>query len=924
MPGDDGRNRTTGPMPTLCIGIGAWAQETLAELVRLARGVTIPLAGPFGLVLADSRAEGLYACDWRRAAEMRFPEPAFVRERAEFVGPEEEKLTQLLSAVVRRLCAVGPDAETPTGGRLRLNCYVVLDLSEATASVSAVRLMRVLRQVDGAVDTTVLCLTARTAGHGAPGDQQWFETWKTLLGSLQEGPLAQRVYLLDGCDTDKSWLEQPEQLQRLGAEFLFYHGLACRPLLRQEERARTGAAESLLNVCGSFGCRTIPADLAVVAERVAERVAREDLTDLYRRTVPSGWLASLQEQARALVERLAVICERPPDTKTGGGVRGGHAEMLPSQDAQTAEMLSRTIRQVCTREPLVSLCLFFQLLRPKLARLLSQQRLWDRARVRHLVAQTFRQQAESTYKPLQTWLAQPQLRWEDRFTPVPEAPPEVAVSRPASFSKYRAGGILLAVGMALVATGMAWSRFLAVAGGLIGIAATLLMSWPMGWVLHPRQRVREGQEPRAAAGEVLYRRQASRRTRRIWGALILAGVAAATWSMWARVLTWGGAARAVAFVALVGAGLALLLQGPKQSRPDQVSDEEAPDHAPPSQPKYRAAGLLSLALAWVLFGLGMPAAGVFKSPALGVAGLAGLLLVATGLGVVLYPRTGYAYLIDCLTKMPQPLPGGIGRPFRERELPWAVTTLDAWLNRLAVEPDQCLERLQAAEPRPSREGAAPGMRRTGEPGTLLDFVAADWEGQLAQAFRRAIADKSAKSVKALAAQPVLWAECIVRQLQEPYDCSRTAHAGSSCELTSLFALQAVRAWVESLSLAELLSYLNLDFTRFSTCLGRLACVHWPTPRVDPDRNTCIVAVTQPLWEALTPLARPAGAPTLVLLDWGSAEDKIVVLRTVQGLTQGWRGFPGLPGQWHGEPPKPDSSSLRPLIPAPSRPAPAHA
>jgi len=31
------------------------------------------------------------------------------------------------------------------------------------------------------------------------------------------------------------------------------------------------AGESVLNVCGSFGCRTIEADLSVAAERIAEK-----------------------------------------------------------------------------------------------------------------------------------------------------------------------------------------------------------------------------------------------------------------------------------------------------------------------------------------------------------------------------------------------------------------------------------------------------------------------------------------------------------------------------------------------------------------------------------------------------------------------------------------------------------------------------
>ena len=35
--------------------------------------------------------------------------------------------------------------------------------------------------------------------------------------------------------------------------------------------------------------------------------------------------------------------------------------------------------------------------------------------------------------------------------------------------------------------------------------------------------------------------------------------------------------------------------------------------------------------------------------------------------------------------------------------------------------------------------------------------------------------------------------------------------------------------------------------------------------------------------------------SIALLDWDSRDDKIVVLRVVQGLAQGWRGMPGMPG-----------------------------
>jgi hypothetical protein len=278
--------------------------------------------------------------------------------------------------------------------------------------------------------------------------------------------------------------------------------------------------------------------------------------------------------------------------------------------------------------------------------------------------------------------------------------------------------------------------------------------------------------------------------------------------------------------------------------------------------------------------------------------VAGLVLVAGGVGLGLFPRTGRLVLIDRVARIPQSLAGGIAHPVKERELPRTVLALAAWVNRLMLDPDQCLERFGATNVRPSRE-------------TLLDFLTPDWEGQLARAFRQAIEARAGKSLRTLALQPPLWAECIAHQLQNPQE--------GVGELTSLFALQAVKAWLESHPLSELLSFLDVDLARFSDLVGRLAPPHWPTPRVDPDLNVTVIAVGKPLWGVVAPLAQrdgrkagrepdqsvpssglhpfvssPSGV-SFALLDWDSRDDRIVVVRVVQGLAQGWRGLPGMPG-----------------------------
>jgi len=198
-----------------------------------------------------------------------------------------------------------------------------------------------------------------------------------------------------------------------------------------------------------------------------------------------------------------------------------------------------------------------------------------------------------------------------------------------------------------------------------------------------------------------------------------------------------------------------------------------------------------------------------------------------------------------------------------------------WIDSLSLEPGPDMGRSRAVTVPRDRE-------------TLFDFLAADWEDQLARAFRHALETRSGKSVGALALQPVLWAECVTKELQNPH---------ARChDLTALFTLQAVNAWIESHTLAELLGFVQVDIERFGRLASRLASPHWPTSRAEPQTIANVVAVPKPLWNVLEPLTQTVDTPPIVPLEWDVRGDAMIVMRIVQGLAEGWRGFPGMPGQ----------------------------
>lgn len=873
----DGQVIAVGSLPILFVGVGPCAEKTLARFSETARSLTLAVQGPFGLLLLDPLSKELFTWDWPRLADFEIPESRAIRERSESVGSNDTRLQTSVSTLVRRLRSVEPVADSASPGRIRMNSYAVIDLSAAEAVASALRVGKALRQADPAQDMTILGLTARTAVTDAAGDSGWFEAWKQLLAQLAEEPFAQRVYLLDGCDSDKTWFERPEQLHHLGAEFLLYHGLTCRALLRQNERALTGPGESLLNVCGSFGCRTIQANLPVAAERIAERLAREDLGELYHRTVPGGWLETVEEQAQSLVERIAGICEKAGSLRSGSsGERRDRPGGSLVADAELSEAVARTIKHVCSREPLVSLCHFFKCLQPRFGKLLTRQRLWERARTRQLVVEAFRQQYDNTYGPMRVWLSELERRWEDRFTPVQEEPSRVAVSLPVSTKNYLAGFAFFALGLACIAAGLFWrDRFFVIGGGLISLASSVLMSLPTGWVLRPRNRIREGQETAPSIPVVRYRRRAPERVLFVAGALIVVGLSGVIWSLWPDVWTFATTIWAMVLAVTAGVGVVLIVGCPTESHKEQVSTEEAPGHANPPIWRYRTVGLACLALAWIILWLGAPAQTAAYTAVQEIIHLIGLLFIGTGVALVSFPRVGRTYLVDHVPRMPQPLAGGIGRQAGENKLGYRIAAMASWVGRVALEPNG----------HPQRSGAADRLR---DHETIFDFLAADWDNQLAEAVRRELKTRSDKTLKALALQPVLWTNCVTREFQDP-------HTGCP-DLTSLFALQAVSAWIESHTLAELLSFVKIDITRFERLTGRLAAPHWPAPRAEPDVNANILVVSKPLWEVLAPLTEVGRTPPLVPLDWDPQGDTILALRAVQGLAQGWRGFPGMPGQ----------------------------
>lgn len=878
MLGDKGTQaKVTGPTPILFVSLGPCAENALRALSEMAKGMESPVQGPFGLLSVDPLGGEILASHWTWLSDFEIPASAQACGLSREGADSEEPLPAIVSSLVRQLRSTEPVADPASPGRVRLSSYVVIDLSVDEAVACGLRLMQVLRRADQGHDMVVLGLTARTATSGSEPEDAWFGRWKQLLALLQNEPLAQKLYLLDGRNAIGTWLDRPEQLHHLGAEFLFHHGLACRGALRQTERRRVSPKENILNICGSFGVRRITTDLVEVTERVAQRLAHEDLADLYQQPLSKDNRWHIEQGAQALVDEIQQIYDRTrrTDRSTSGRTTAASGEcVLKNEDV--AKAIGKTVNHVCAHDPLVSLCYLLKCLHPKLRRLLTRYRLVEREKTRALVAQTLHRQEEQTYAPMRVWLARPDTKWVDRFTPTEGPASRVVVSRPPSKISYRAGLLFFVMGLAGIASGLFFQeRAFVLGGGLLALAATVLMVLPTGWTEQTRAKVPEGREATATVPSVSYRRRVSFPARCAAVMLAVTGVAAIVWSLWPG--GWSSAMMLSAGLSALAAvvGLGILLSSPVQIRRDQVKEREAPGHLCPPAWNWWVAGLLCLAGAWGILSLCASAPERVDTSIQWGSHLGGIVCLLAAVVLGRRPRAGSVRLMDRVPSVPEPLAGGITGPGADHDSIREVGAITQWIGRLTLEPDECLLRGGAAETSRNHE-------------VLFDLLATDWDRQLAKAFRKALKTRSHQSLHDLGFEPKAWASCVVGQLENP------GTPGS--DLAVVFASQVVRAWMDSLTPKELISCLDMDANRFSHLVARIVSANWPATRVEPDMSVGVVAMDKILWEALAPSIQAEGACAVIPIGENGSGDGISVLRFVQGLSQGWRGFPALPGQ----------------------------
>ncbi|TET42517.1 MAG: hypothetical protein E3J66_03485 [Dehalococcoidia bacterium] len=612
-----------------------------------------------------------------------------------------------------------------------------------------------------------------------------------------------------------------------------------------------------------------------VARGVAVELAK-DLGDLEQEQgiLTEERSKTLDKMARQLINDIRGIYQKSSQIyaeASSSAIMGSPRQQSEDHDKKVLSTIKKTITEVCTQQPVLSLRWFLKIFRPMFKELTTSSRLLDRWAARHHTAAALHKQDRDTYTPTKIWSRLPKVKWRARFEPYLAEPPPAVVSCPVHKKYYYLGIVILTLGLIGVAVaGKMQSTAIALCGGVVAIWASVLTVLPTKWERCERTPVSQEEEIPKLAPYHPSRQKVP--NIHLWVSIIILTLGIIMIG-WATLVPSGNSSLAfglglVAFYSTllaVGGFACIHMAEVKAHWPWGVPREkEMPSLAAPPNWKWHVAGLVCLTLAWAALCIWAPRPTInnmlVKAP--------GLVLILVGVAFVRWPYIGQAQLIYRTPKKPKPLEPSSTEWTQESELMKQAQKISPWIETLLTAPE------------PVRSDYLEWPESKSE-GSILEAFVDQWHKRLADIFRRE------KSLKEMAKNPQNWAECVVAELAN--------HTVGLADPRYLFALHEVKRWLDGMTWQQLIAELHPDPQWFDFFVARSVPPRWPPTRNDPEVDTSVITVGRALWEIVAPLADPNSSHHLKMVDWQDPYTLLVV-RAVQGLENGWRGYPGLPGQ----------------------------
>jgi len=328
----------------------------------------------------------------------------------------------------------------------------------------------------------------------------------------------------------------------------------------------------------------------------------------------------------------------------------------------------------------------------------------------------------------------------------------------------------------------------------------------------------------------------------------------------------------VPIICALAGGVMVWLSRVRARWPDMsVLEQEVPDLAPPLNKRFYYSALSLFAVAWVLLCVGQGYAAMLNNKAVLAVGS---LLTGVGLAVALYPRVSTTKLIYRVPGRPAPLEPVPTKSIEASRLMAQVARLRVWVDRLIDVPEE-------------KRAHLPEWQDASLETSILDMFSPQWATHLADEFRCDLQSEQEESLVDLANKPAHWVAYVMKGLWD-----------SEVELSNPlfeFSLDQVKHWLKDKSWMEIIAQVDPNPLKIQAAITAAVPPRWPQPRVGPEVDTCMIAVGKDLWELVAPFVSQSAAHRFERVEWQDP-NTMTVTRIVQGLTGGWRGYDGLPGQ----------------------------
>jgi hypothetical protein len=881
--------------PILFLACGPLARRCLEQLHEVAEDLRVNICGQFGCAqivfspppgdgMALANGTGLHFVGRNRTREVHIWRgtqiPGAMRHlpKAESAATLEVAMRQLF----RQLHPVAPEGAAHVEGPQVTDVYAIIDLRDPRNVAAALESLEILRKESLHVDVTAILLTGRTAEYDAESDNRWKDAVNAVIrandgtapgpeiaaasaGAAQLstdaslppgiGPF-HRVYLLDGRDLRRAWVQTLDEHTRMAAEFLLHHGLsAYRNQLRRHERSRYSLNEAFSEVVGSFACRIVHSSREAVSCGVAAALLSDRTLLDNSEVLLDSDEADLQQIARGLNQRLRSIFVKEP-AGPAGGLPAGAAPATVAEQTQAA--FRAALRDVCRERPAPRLKHFLQLLQRLLWQLRMQVHTAERQAERLLAVRELHKQLKERYE-------QPYRRSSGggsiNSTSAPASAPSVKASANLCFHLARevppwrmviGSAVAVVGGCAALRLALHAQMALACVGAACSAAvAALTFDSPAGW------RAQDGPTPNQESLDLQFRCQPSRW--RQWvgllGAavgLLLFGAAAGLTSVSGRLLVWTAAFCGTVIVAAV----VILLIPPRITH--RFGQEQIPGDWPLHYSGWRHLGwLLPVAAAlWIFLACSLPPPAVEAR----WAAVIGLGLFVFGWVLAAFPQTDSATASrprPCLPPILPPTDIDTGPSIKD-SLQNSVEQVWRWLS----------EALETPSP-PSRRQML-HWRSDRQQGTFLDALDAEWKEKLAKMCHEVVANGVRDGDK--------WANWILTEVAKP---DSAMHVD---DLHYALVHSLVDEWLQtelySRHWSGLLSSLHLDPYQLERFFEHALSPMWPYAGGDYAIDLGIIAVDHELGQALRP--SPDSRITTVPVEWPNP-GRVVLVRIVQGV-----------------------------------------